>query len=110
MYVAAQGDCCYVTMLICDIAKMQNVLDFPVQLAIVQRELSLGQRYLASPVGLLDPKEISVEVLQSAFQAATPSLVSTAHCRCMYVWYGTVCIGMSPISRRSWAPRRTTCS
>eukprot|EP01036_Dinobryon_divergens_P023496 gene23496-31848_t len=61
-------------MLICDIAKMQNVLDFPVQLAIVQRELSLGQRYLASPVGLLDPKEVSVEVLQSAFQAAIPSL------------------------------------
>eukprot|EP01035_Chromulina_nebulosa_P029716 gene29716-39408_t len=53
---------------------MQNVLDFPVQLAIVQRELSLGQRYLASPVGLLDPKEVSVEVLQSAFQAAIPSL------------------------------------
>ena len=76
MYVCImQGECCFVTMLICDIAKMQNVLDFPLQLAIVQRELSLGQRYLARPVGLLDPKEVSVDVLQTAFQAAIPSLV-----------------------------------
>jgi hypothetical protein len=37
---------CYVTILICDIAKMQNMLDFPVSLEIIQREINNGQKYV----------------------------------------------------------------
>jgi len=52
---------------------MQNVLDFPYNLDIIQKEIVNGQRYLRCPVGLIDLSEVGVEIMQTAFQAGLSS-------------------------------------
>ena len=44
----------YMSLLIYEISQMSNVLDFPLNLQVIQREIVNGQRYLNNPVGHLD--------------------------------------------------------
>lgn len=64
----------YMALLIHDISKMANVLDFPVNLKTIHREIVKGQKYFSCPIGTLETWLIDIELMSVAYNAAIPSL------------------------------------
>lgn len=64
----------YMALLIHEISQMENVLDFPVNLKTIHREIVKGQKYFSCPIGQLETTLIDMEVITVAYNAAIPSL------------------------------------
>lgn len=65
---------CYMAILIHDISNMANVLDFPVNLKTIHREIVKGQKYFSCPIGHLEWWLIDMELMSAAYNSAIPSL------------------------------------
>eukprot|EP00981_Chlorochromonas_danica_P002154 scaffold428_cov168-Ochromonas_danica.AAC.19 len=64
----------YVGLLIFEISKMSNVLDFPVLLEKIRYEIVHGQKYLDYPIGMIPYDKIDLRAMITAYDAALPSL------------------------------------
>jgi hypothetical protein len=69
-----KGFTCYISLLIYEISKMSNVLDFPVLLETIHFEIEKGKNYLEKPIGCIDKNDINIEILQAAYDEAFGSL------------------------------------
>jgi hypothetical protein len=64
----------YMSLLIHEISQMSHVLDFPINLKTIHREIVKGQKYFSCPIGQLETGLIDMEVITVAYNAAIPSL------------------------------------
>lgn len=65
----------YISLLIYDISKFSsNVLDFPLNLNVIRSEIARGRRYCEEAIGVFNTAEIKIEIINTAYQAALPSL------------------------------------
>jgi len=65
----------YVSLLIYDISKFSsNVLDFPLNLNVIRSEITRGHKYFEGDIGVFNTAEIKIEIINTAYQAALPSL------------------------------------
>lgn len=64
----------YMSLLIHEISQMSHVLDFPINLKTIHREIVKGQKYFSCPIGQLEIGLIDMEVITMAYNAAIPSL------------------------------------
>jgi hypothetical protein len=65
----------YVSLLIYDISKFSsNVLDFPLNLNVIRSEIARGYKYCEGEIGVFNRDEIKIEIINTAYQAALPSL------------------------------------
>ncbi|RYH31015.1 hypothetical protein EON65_03685 [archaeon] len=69
-----KGVTCYVSLLIFEISKMSNVLDFPILLDKLKYEIIHGQHYLDHSIGLIPYDKIEIRSMVAAYDAAIPSL------------------------------------
>lgn len=69
-----KGVTCYVSLLIFEVSKMSNVLDFPVLLDKIKYEIVHGQKYLDYPIGMIPYDKIDIRAMVTSYDAALPSL------------------------------------
>eukprot|EP01033_Poteriospumella_lacustris_P012546 gene12547-8968_t len=69
-----RGVTCYMTLLIYELSKLSNVLEFPVLLEQLHQEILAGKAYLRRPIGMIDYGAIKVDAMAEAYQLAKPSM------------------------------------
>lgn len=69
-----KGVTCYMTLLIFELSKLSNVLDFPLLLEQLQREIVVGRAYMNRPIGSLNYADINTDAMSFAYHSAKPSM------------------------------------